>query len=52
MFGRQSWAGLRHTGFGTFALGRFATPSSGTGSFDLWGSVDPFATGWGMQLAR
>jgi predicted porin len=49
LFGRQAWAGLQHSGFGTVALGRLATPSSGTGSFDLWGSVDPFLTGWGVN---
>jgi len=49
VFGRQVWAGLQHNGLGTVALGRIATPSSGTGSFDLWGSVDPFATGWGVN---
>lgn len=48
VFGRQAWAGLQHSAFGTVALGRIATPSSGTGSFDLWGSVDPFQTGWGL----
>lgn len=49
LFGRQAWAGLQHSAFGTVALGRIATPSSGTGSFDLWGSVDPFSTGWGIN---
>jgi predicted porin len=48
LFGRQAWAGLRHTSFGTIVLGRIATPSSGTGDFDLFGSVDPFTTGWGI----
>jgi predicted porin len=48
VWGRQAWAGLQHDKFGTFALGRIATPSSGTGSFDLWGNVDPFQTGWGL----
>ncbi len=49
LFGRQAWAGLQHSAFGTVALGRLATPSSGTGSFDLWGAVDPFLTGWGVN---
>jgi predicted porin len=49
LFGRQIWAGLQHSGLGSFVAGRVATPSSGTGSFDLWGSVDPFATGWGIN---
>lgn len=48
LFGRQAWAGLRG-GFGTFALGRVATFSSGTGSFDMFGSVDPFLTGFGIS---
>lgn len=47
LFGRQAWAGLQHTGLGSVVLGRVATVSSGTGSFDLWGAVDPFATGFG-----
>ncbi len=49
LFGRQAWAGLRSTGAGTFALGRVATFSSGTGSFDMFGAVDPFATGFGLS---
>jgi GBP family porin len=49
LFGRQAWAGIQSAGMGTFAAGRFATPSSGTGSFDQWGFVDPFATGWGIN---
>lgn len=48
LFGRQAYAGLRHNAFGTIALGRIATPSSGTGDFDLFGAVDPFGTGWGI----
>ena len=28
-------------------MGRIATPSSGTGDFDLFGAVDPFGTGFG-----
>jgi predicted porin len=47
LFGRQAWAGLSHTGAGTFAFGRMATLASGTGSFDMFGSVDPFLTGFG-----
>lgn len=47
LFGRQAWAGLQHNSFGTFVAGRIATPSSGTGSFDLFGAVDPFGTGFG-----
>ena len=52
LFGRQAWAGLQHSAFGTFVLGRVATVSSGTGSFDLFASgagIDPFSTGWGIN---
>jgi general bacterial porin, GBP family len=49
LFGRQAYAGLRHNAGGTVAFGRFATPSSGTGDFDLFGFVDPFGTGWGIN---
>jgi predicted porin len=48
LFGRQAWAGLQ-TGLGTVVAGRIATFSSGTGSFDMFGQVDPFATGWGLN---
>lgn len=47
LYGRQVWAGLQG-GWGTLVAGRVATPSSGTGSFDQWGVVDPFGTGWGI----
>lgn len=46
LFGRQAWAGLSG-GWGTFVLGRVAALSSGTGSFDMFGSTDPFLTGFG-----
>jgi predicted porin len=46
LFGRQVWAGLAG-GWGTMVAGRVATFSSGTGSFDMFGSVDPFLTGFG-----
>ncbi|HKO68398.1 MAG TPA: porin [Burkholderiaceae bacterium] len=46
LFGRQAWGGLSG-GWGTLVLGRVATFSSGTGSFDMFGSVDPFLTGFG-----
>lgn len=48
LFGRQAWGGFQHTGMGSFVAGRVATVSSGTGSFDLWGAVDPFGTGFGF----
>jgi predicted porin len=47
LFGRQAWGGLQNNSIGTFAAGRIATSSSGTGAFDLWGPVDPFGTGFG-----
>jgi predicted porin len=46
LFGRQAWVGLSG-GWGTAVAGRYATLSSGTGSFDMFGSVDPFLTGFG-----
>ncbi len=46
MFGRQAWAGLAG-GWGTMVAGRIATFSSGTGSFDMFGVIDPFVTGFG-----
>lgn len=48
LFGRQVWAGLRSSSAGALALGRMASFSSGTGSFDMFGSVDPFLTGFGL----
>jgi general bacterial porin, GBP family len=46
LWGRQAWAGLSG-GFGSVVLGRLATFSSGTGSFDMFGATDPFLTGFG-----
>lgn len=46
LFGRQAWGGLSG-GWGTVVAGRIATFSSGTGSFDMFGSIDPFSTGFG-----
>ena len=46
LFGRQAWAGFSGN-WGTAVLGRVATLSSGTGSFDMFGNVDPFLTGFG-----
>jgi len=48
LFGRQAWLGLQG-GWGTVALGRIATQASGTGSFNLWGGIDPFDTGFGIM---
>jgi GBP family porin len=47
LFGRQVWGGLSG-GWGTAVLGRVATFSSGTGSFDMFGVIDPFGTGFGL----
>jgi predicted porin len=47
-FGRQAWAGLEG-GWGSVVLGRIPTPSSGTGSFDMWSIVDPFGAGFGIN---
>ena len=45
IFGRQAWGGLAGN-WGTVVAGRVATFSSGTGSFDMIGPVDPFGTGF------
>ena len=50
LFGRQAWAGLSG-GWGSVVAGRLASFSSGTGSFDLIGRVDPFLTGFGLASA-
>lgn len=47
LFGRQAWVGL-NGGFGSVVMGRVALFSSGTGSFDKFGSVaDIGSTGFG-----
>jgi predicted porin len=48
LFGRQAWAGLQG-GWGTLVAGRIPTPSSGTGSYDMWAAVDPFGAGFGIN---
>jgi len=50
IFGRQAWAGVQ-TGLGSVVLGRVALLSSGTGSFDMMGRLDPFLTGFGLASA-
>lgn len=47
LFGRQAFVGLS-SDYGQLAAGRLATFSSGTGSFDMFGRVDPFMTGFGL----
>ncbi|MGZ8982000.1 MAG: porin, partial [Burkholderiaceae bacterium] len=48
LFGRQAWAGLQWDAAKVaLVAGRLATFSSGTGSFDFFGQVDPFLTGFG-----
>ena len=46
LFGRQAWGGLAGN-WGTVVAGRIPTFSSGAGSFDMFGDIDPFTTGWG-----
>jgi len=48
LFGRQAWAGLQGK-WGSLVAGRIPTPSSGTGAFDMWAAVDPFAAGFGVN---
>lgn len=43
--GRQAYVGFKGS-MGTLALGRFALPGSGTGDFDWFAGIDPFATGF------
>ncbi len=50
LFGRQAWGGLSG-GWGSVVAGRLATFSSGTGSFDMIGRIDPFLTGFGLASA-
>ena len=50
LFGRQAWLGLSG-GWGTLVFGRIPTFSSGTGSFDMIGNLDPFLTGFGDATA-
>lgn len=48
LFGRQAWAGLKWDNANIAVVaGRLATFSSGTGSFDYFGQIDPFLTGFG-----
>lgn len=49
LFGRQVWAGVRSNSFGTIVGGRVAIFGSGTGSFDMFGTTDPFGTGFGIS---
>lgn len=48
LFGRQAWVGLQG-GWGSLVAGRIPTPSSGTGAYDMWAAVDPFAAGFGIN---
>ena len=48
LFGRQAWLGLQG-GWGTLVAGRIATPSSGTGTYDVFSAVDPFGAGFGLN---
>lgn len=48
LFGRQAWVGVDGR-FGTVVAGRLATPSSGTGTFDMFSAVDPFGAGFGVN---
>lgn len=45
LLGRQAYVGLKGS-MGTLVLGRFALPGSGTGDFDWFAGIDPFATGF------
>lgn len=47
LFGRQAFLGLSSPA-GTLVAGRIGTFSSGAGSFDKWGRIDPFRTVYGL----
>jgi predicted porin len=47
IFGRVAQVGF-NGGFGTFAVGRFGTPSSNTGPYDVWSVVDPLEAAYGI----
>jgi predicted porin len=47
LFGRQAFVGVSG-GYGQLVAGRMGTFSSGTGSLDMFGRVDPFMTGFGL----
>jgi len=48
LWGRQAFVGLKSKELGTLAIGRIAPFSSGTGSFDMIGDIDPFLTSYGI----
>ncbi len=48
LFGRQAWGGFQNASLGSIVAGRGSDGVVGTGSFDLWGGVDPFGTGFGF----
>jgi predicted porin len=48
IFGRQAYLGLSGN-WGSVVAGLIATFSSGTGAFDMFGTIDPFETGWGIN---
>lgn len=47
LFGRQAFLGLSSRA-GTLVAGRIGTFSSGAGTFDKWGRIDPFRTVYGI----
>lgn len=48
LFGRQAWVGLDSKTLGTIAVGRAGTFSSGAAAFDMFVSIDPFKTSFGL----
>jgi GBP family porin len=48
LFGRQAWVGLDSKTLGTIAFGRAGTFSSGAAAFDMFVSIDPFKTSFGL----
>ncbi|HYD59953.1 MAG TPA: porin [Noviherbaspirillum sp.] len=48
LFGRQAWIALDSKTMGTLAMGRAGSFSSGAAAYDMWVSIDPFKTAFGL----
>jgi GBP family porin len=48
LFGRQALVGLESKTLGAIAMGRISPFSSGAGAYDMWRTIDPFKTAFGI----
>ncbi|WP_020653104.1 porin [Massilia niastensis] len=48
LFGRQAMVGLDSKTLGAIALGRISPFSAGAGVYDMWRTIDPFKTAFGI----